>query len=113
MLCFADILEQTTNHGNTLLQSALFSHADGVTRRFFGDSVYSRGILELSNVCTNDCGYCGIRKHMQGVSSTGTAPALQWGYPTALHKNHPALNQTCQRILQCFSILFEDVDEIV
>jgi 2-iminoacetate synthase ThiH len=26
-----------------------------------------RGIVEFSNVCQNDCGYCGIRKHMGGV----------------------------------------------
>lgn len=26
-----------------------------------------RGIVEFSNVCVNDCGYCGIRKHMGGV----------------------------------------------
>ncbi len=29
--------------------------------------VYYRGIVEFSNVCANDCGYCGIRKHMPGV----------------------------------------------
>lgn len=35
--------------------------------RFFGDEVYYRGIVEYSNVCQNDCGYCGIRKHMHDV----------------------------------------------
>eukprot|EP00878_Enallax_costatus_P016144 GHUV01016933.1.p1 GENE.GHUV01016933.1~~GHUV01016933.1.p1 ORF type:complete len:376 (+),score=98.26 GHUV01016933.1:374-1501(+) len=61
------ILEETTNKGNTTLEKALFSHADAVTNRFFGPSVYYRGIVEFSNVCQNDCGYCGIRKHMHGV----------------------------------------------
>ena len=35
--------------------------------RFFGEEVYYRGIVEFSNVCVNDCGYCGIRKHMSDV----------------------------------------------
>ena len=30
-------------------------------------SVDCRGICEFSNVCTNDCGYCGIRKHQKGI----------------------------------------------
>ena len=49
------------------LDRALFVHADSVTRRFFGEEVYLRGIVEFSNVCANDCGYCGIRKFQRGV----------------------------------------------
>ena len=49
------------------LDRALFVHADSVTRRFFGDEVFLRGIVEFSNVCANDCGYCGIRKFQRGV----------------------------------------------
>ncbi|WIA39023.1 hypothetical protein OEZ86_005171 [Tetradesmus obliquus] len=63
----SSILEETTNKGDSALEKALFSHADAVTQRFFGDAVYYRGIVEFSNVCVNDCGYCGIRKHMGGV----------------------------------------------
>lgn len=33
------------------LDQALFSHANGVTERFFGNEVYYRGIVEFSNVC--------------------------------------------------------------
>mmetsp|Transcript_30721 Transcript_30721/g.91052 ORF Transcript_30721/g.91052 Transcript_30721/m.91052 type:complete len:721 (-) Transcript_30721:2123-4285(-) len=61
------ILDETTNKGNTALEKALYSHADAVTTRFFGDEIYYRGIVEFSNVCKNDCNYCGIRKHMNGV----------------------------------------------
>ncbi len=28
----------------------------------FGHSVYLRGLLEISNICRNDCLYCGIRR---------------------------------------------------
>ena len=31
-------------------------------KRVYGDSVYTRGLLEISNICKNDCLYCGIRK---------------------------------------------------
>lgn len=40
---------------------ALFSYADDVRRRVWGDDVYIRGIVELSNHCTNHCLYCGLR----------------------------------------------------
>lgn len=33
----------------------------------FGTKVYARAIVEFSNVCTKDCLYCGIRKHMHKV----------------------------------------------
>lgn len=61
------ILEDTTVRGNKHLEKALFSYADAVTTKFFGDSIYYRGIVEFSNVCENDCGYCGIRKHQRDV----------------------------------------------
>jgi len=61
------ILDATTNKGDTNLEKALFSYADAVTTKFFGDEIYYRGIVEFSNVCQNDCGYCGIRKHMHEV----------------------------------------------
>uniref|UniRef100_A0A6T8S9D1 Radical SAM core domain-containing protein n=1 Tax=Chlamydomonas leiostraca TaxID=1034604 RepID=A0A6T8S9D1_9CHLO len=61
------ILDATTNKGDKTLEKALFSYADGITTKFFGEEVYYRGIVEYSNVCQNDCGYCGIRKHMHDV----------------------------------------------
>lgn len=35
--------------------------ADAVRRAVYGTDVYLRGLIELSNVCKNDCYYCGIR----------------------------------------------------
>ncbi len=31
-------------------------------RSVYGDEVYIRGLIEISNICKNDCFYCGIRK---------------------------------------------------
>ncbi len=31
-------------------------------KQIYGDNVYIRGLVEISNICKNDCIYCGIRK---------------------------------------------------
>lgn len=31
-------------------------------KRIYGNSVFVRGLIEISNVCKNDCYYCGIRR---------------------------------------------------
>ncbi len=36
--------------------------ADAVRRSVYGNTVYIRGLIEISNICKNDCLYCGIRK---------------------------------------------------
>ena len=40
----------------------LFAWADQVRHEHMGDEVFLRGIVEFSNVCSNDCLYCGIRR---------------------------------------------------
>lgn len=40
----------------------MFQAADAVRRECMGDEVYLRGIVEFSNICANDCLYCGIRR---------------------------------------------------
>lgn len=39
----------------------LAAEADDVRRNVYGTDVYVRGLIELSNVCKNNCYYCGIR----------------------------------------------------
>ncbi len=39
----------------------LFSRADKVRKEEVGDDVYLRGLIEFSNHCRRQCGYCGIR----------------------------------------------------
>lgn len=39
----------------------LCHEADKVRRENYGDKVYIRGLIEISNYCKNDCLYCGIR----------------------------------------------------
>ena len=40
----------------------LFAAADVVRREHYGTDVFLRGLIEFTNVCQNDCYYCGIRK---------------------------------------------------
>ncbi len=36
--------------------------ADAVRRRYVGDGVHLRGLIEFSNICRQDCCYCGLRR---------------------------------------------------
>ena len=36
-------------------------------RKVYGSSVYVRGLIEISNICKNDCLYCGIRRSNPNV----------------------------------------------
>ena len=40
----------------------LYRRADRVRREAVGDAVHLRGLIEFSNICRNDCLYCGIRR---------------------------------------------------
>ncbi len=46
----------------------LIKAARDVTNSVYGKSVYMRGLIEISNYCTRDCNYCGIRKDNDSVS---------------------------------------------
>lgn len=45
----------------------LFKKADEMRRKFYGNSVYIRGLIEISNHCKNNCYYCGIRAENKNV----------------------------------------------
>lgn len=40
----------------------LAGRADTLRRSIYGNAVYVRGLIEISNICKNDCLYCGIRR---------------------------------------------------
>lgn len=41
--------------------------ARGIRHEKFGNKIYIRGIVEFSNICKNDCHYCGIRRSNQNA----------------------------------------------
>lgn len=48
--------------GNSQCDQALFAAADEVRQKFVGDEVHLRGLIEFSNICKNNCLYCGLRR---------------------------------------------------
>jgi biotin synthase len=48
--------------------SLLFNRADEVRKTFCGDEIHLRGIIEISNYCSEGCQYCGLRKGNRSLS---------------------------------------------
>ena len=44
----------------------LLSCARKQQQKYFGNRVYTRGLIEFTNICRNDCYYCGIRREQSG-----------------------------------------------
>ncbi len=55
---FRLLLTDTDKEINEYLQK----RAVAVRKANYGTDVYIRGLIEISNICKNDCYYCGIRK---------------------------------------------------
>jgi biotin synthase len=51
------ISERTDEAADKLRQLAVETR-----KKHYGNSVYIRGLIEISNICKNDCLYCGIRR---------------------------------------------------
>ena len=45
----------------------LFKSADEVRKKFKGDEVYLRALIEFSNICRCNCCYCGIRRDNKNI----------------------------------------------
>ncbi|MEG0509573.1 MAG: [FeFe] hydrogenase H-cluster radical SAM maturase HydE, partial [Eubacterium sp.] len=50
------------DHFTPELSNFLFDKARKTAYHFYGNHIYTRGLIEFSNFCKNDCYYCGIRK---------------------------------------------------
>lgn len=71
----------------------LFAAADSVRKKFVGDGVYLRALIEFSNYCKNNCLYCGIRAGNSHVTRYRLTPeqivqtakqAAGYGYKTVV-----------------------------
>ncbi len=72
MKSFAALLGQTEFSPDDLLRllsatnpedcEALYAKAFARTTAVHGNTIFFRGLIEISNICTYDCRYCGIRK---------------------------------------------------
>ncbi len=58
----ADFLLLLTHHQDEDLSSYLFEKARQTATDLFGNQIYTRGLIEFTNYCKQDCYYCGIRR---------------------------------------------------
>ncbi len=58
---YTALVEALTVPANTALATALAERAVAVRQVLYGNAIYIRGLIEVSNICKNDCYYCGIR----------------------------------------------------
>ena len=49
------------DHRNEEIAGYLQEKAVQVRKEIYGNQVYTRGLIEISNICKNDCLYCVIR----------------------------------------------------
>lgn len=52
----------------------LAEKAVAVRKRIYGDTVFIRGLIEISSYCKNDCLYCGIRRSNQNCERYRLSP---------------------------------------
>jgi biotin synthase len=62
-----EAVEHWLRETNEARLTELWAAADETRRRYVGDAVHLRGLLEVSNYCVRGCTYCGIRAANRGV----------------------------------------------
>ncbi|WP_097027951.1 [FeFe] hydrogenase H-cluster radical SAM maturase HydE [Clostridium peptidivorans] len=56
------------------IDEELFNAADRVRKKYVGDQVHLRGIIEFSNTCKRNCLYCGLRSSNKNVERYRLTP---------------------------------------
>lgn len=54
--------------GDNAVQQKLTEEAVRLRKKYYGTDVYTRGLIEFTNYCRNNCYYCGIRKGNRNVN---------------------------------------------
>ena len=77
----------------TECEDELAAAADSVRRAFVGDGIHLRGLIEFSNICRQNCLYCGLRRDNKKIERyrlstaeilTFAAKARDCGYQTVV-----------------------------
>ena len=56
-----DAMESWLRETDESRLNELWAAADAVRHEYVGDEVHLRGLLEVSNICSRNCAYCGLR----------------------------------------------------
>ena len=72
------------------LQDYLSENARAVRDAIYGKKIFVRGLIEISNICRNDCLYCGIRRSNHSCERYRLSPeeilaCADEGYGLGLH----------------------------
>lgn len=59
---------------NEEISALLFEKAVKARKKYYGNDVYIRGLIEFTNYCKNDCYYCGIRRSNKTVERYRLSP---------------------------------------
>jgi len=65
---------------NDEINNELFHAADRVRKKFVGDEIHLRGLIEFSNICSKNCFYCGIRRDNKNVKRYKLEPDVIIGF---------------------------------
>ncbi len=52
---------------NDELTDDIFTAADSVRKKYVGNSIHLRALIEFSNICQRNCFYCGVRAANQNI----------------------------------------------
>lgn len=63
-----EISSLLSDFSNISIREEASKRAREVSIRHFSNNIYYRGIIEFSNICKNDCYYCGLRKSNSNVT---------------------------------------------
>ncbi len=76
---------------NSKINQQLFDAADRTRKKYVGDEVHLRGLIEFSNICRQNCLYCGLRRDNKNIKRYRLEPetiiefakkAADYGYKT-------------------------------
>ena len=106
----SEMIELMSTNDKLLLQK-LYDEAYKVKLKHVGNTVYFRGLVEFSNVCTKDCLYCGIRMSNDKVeryslSKEDILKSAKWAYD---HKYASFVLQSGERTDEEFVSFVEEV----
>lgn len=87
----------------------LFQAADRIRQQYMGNSVHLRGLIEFSNICRQNCLYCGLRRDNCAIERYRLEPqviidfaskAKSYGYKTVVLQSGEDSYYTVDRLIQ-------------
>lgn len=64
----AEYLELLKSWQDSDVVNRLSEEAVRLRKEYYGDKVFTRGLIEFTNYCRNNCYYCGIRRDNKNIS---------------------------------------------